>query len=152
MINISKLSHDELIKLRDAIDIELNKKDMTSGALPDTLGKRPMIRILNVYSILWERKYGRKPSISFPMISKMFKPLLATLTEYQIGLLVAVHMNWRGSNGDSDFIEKRLTDNCHPLTWLPKAVNEYTVYITNKEGINFDDHDVVKGVLNKILL
>ncbi len=151
MINISSMSKDELIKLRDLIDSKLSKDTKVGMSLPLEMGKRPIDRIIHVYGLIWKKKYGRFPIVQYAMIAKMFKPLLSQFSEYQIGLLVACHMHWRGASGDSDFIEKRLQDACYPLSWLPKAVNEYVAYIVNNQGINFDDENIVKETLDTII-
>lgn len=151
MIDISGMTKEQLIKTRDLIDVALNK-DMNKGmALPSEYGKRPVDRIIHVYSLFWKQKYGRNPVVQYVMIARLFKPLFSQFSEYQIGLLVACHMNWRGANGDSDFIEKRLLDSCYPLSWLPKSVNEYVAYIVNNQGINFDDENVVKDTLDNLI-
>lgn len=150
MINFNELTKAELIKLRDSIDAHLNK-DMKGMALPTEYGKRPVDRIIHVYSLFWKQKYGRNPIVQYVMIARLFKPLFSQFSEYQIGLLVACHMNWKGANGDSDFIEKRLLDSCYPLSWLPKAVNEYIAFIVNNQGINFDDENVVKETLDNLI-
>lgn len=149
-MDLSLLNRDELCKLRDKIDSLLEEKSKGMN-LPPEMGKRAIDRILKVYSILWHRKYGIYPKVQYLLAAKLFKPLFKEFSEYQIGLLIAVHMNWRGTNGDSEFIEKRLLDNGHPITWIPKSVNEYILYIINNQGIDFNNESIVKETLDRIL-
>lgn len=112
--------------------------------LPETFGKTGIVRIVHFYSKLWEKKYGFKPDINFGAVGKLFKPLLTNYSEYQVALLILVHMHWKGANNDSLFIEKKLSDACYPITWIPKAINEYRAFAINYLGLDFNNQEEIK--------
>lgn len=92
---------------------------------------------------MFQNCYGFQPMVQWGQIGKLFKPLMENLTEVQIAALIILHFDWHGASGEDDFIFKKLSERCFPLEWLPKAVNEYRAYLTNTQGVAFDDPQAI---------
>lgn len=113
--------------------------------LPETLGNSGLKRIIKFYSKVFVSKYGFVPMISYPRIGKLFKPILEQFSENQIALMIVIHFDWRGVDGNDTFTHRRMVDACHPLDWLPKNINQYQAFIRNVLNINFDnDEDIIE--------
>jgi len=120
--------------------------------LPETLGNTPTDRILKVYSLVWKDKYGFSPEIlNFPKYAKMFKPLIARLGEYQLASLILLHFEWRGANGDDNFIYRQLENHCFPLEWVIKSMNAYKAFYINNLRIDIGNESVVKLLVDNAL-
>lgn len=132
--------------------IEATTKPVQVGILPPWTGKQPLQRLIRVYSILWEERYGFAPDIeNFGKLGKLFYPLLKKYTEYQIASFIILHFEWRGATGEDEFTHKRLIDRCFPLEWIPKNVNEYKAYLVNALNIDFENHKEVKEYVAQTL-
>lgn len=132
----------------------LEKEKVTDDLdrLPETFGSTPLKRLVKIYSLIWKDKYGFYPTITkWGQLGKQFKLLISTFTEYQLSAIIVLHFDWKGANGDSDFIHKRLSEKCFPLEWVQPAVNEYVAYLKNSIGLNFDDKKEVKSYVVKII-
>lgn len=113
--------------------------------LPDFLGKTPIARLANVYSLRYKELYGIDYRITnWPMMTKLFKPLLASESEWQIAALILLHFDWAGTSGEDDFTHRRLSERCFPLEWVPKAYNEYRAYLQNSLGVQYEDPEAIK--------
>lgn len=112
--------------------------------LPLAFGKQPLHRIVTAYNILWYDLYGTSYKADFGMVGRLFKPLLAQLTEWQIFALFFIHFDWRGANDDDDSIYKRLDAAMFPIAWVPSAINQYSTFITNFCQVPFDDKERVR--------
>lgn len=87
------------------------------------------------YKKVWKQVYGFEPIINYGMVGKLFKPVFENFSPEQIRAMIVLHFNWRGANGDSDFVYKRLQERCFPIEWIPKAVNEYMAFLINARGL-----------------
>lgn len=158
-VGVSKIKSHRLQNLESSIYIKDNQKDTISSPkvedcrtpqeklkiLPPWMGPNPLARIVFMYSLLWEERYGFEPTITnWGQLGKLFKPLLSLYTEYQLSALVWMHLNWAGANGDSEFDRNFLSNRCYPLDLLPRAVNNYKAYLMNTLSVNFDDEMSVK--------
>jgi hypothetical protein len=113
--------------------------------LPQSLGKLPIHRLVGLYNILWKAKYGTDNVRSnWGQLGKLYKPLLSSLNEWQIASLLCLHFEWHGASGEDDFTHRRLSEKFFPMEWIPKAVNEYSTYLTNVLKVPFDDKASVK--------
>lgn len=121
----------------------------TIGILPSEYGNTPIKRLVNFYGKLFYKRYGFYPRVSYPIIGKLYKSLLNDFTEYQIGLFLLVHFEWRGTDGTDNFLHKKLSDNTFPMEWLPKSVNAYQAYIRNTLNVGFDDLTEVKKYVDE---
>lgn len=112
--------------------------------LPDVLGKSGLHRVIKFYSLVFESKYGFAPTVKYPMVGRLLKPLLSEFSEFQIALLILVYMHWRGANNNDDFEEKKLQNKAYPLQWFPSGINVYRAFASNYLGLNFLDEEEVK--------
>lgn len=110
---------------------------LVGGQLPPIFGKDRLKRIIAVYSLLWFSSYGTKYQANFGAVGKNFKPLLDSLSEWQIAALMIIHFNWHGASGDDDFAFKKLEEAMHPILWIPSRLNEYGTYLTNVLKVDF---------------
>lgn len=129
-----------------------DERDLSLEQLPESFGNSSLKRLVKVYSILWKAKYGFYPTITkWGQLGKQFKVLITNFTEYQLSAIIVLHFDWKGANGDSDFIHKRLSEKCFPLEWISNSVNEYVAYLKNTIGLNFDNKKEVKSHVVKII-
>jgi len=119
--------------------------------LPESYGNSSLKRIINFYSKIFLSKYGFNPVISYPRIGKLFKPILEQFSEQQIALMIMIHFDWRGVDGNDDFTHRRLTDACHPMDWIPRNINQYQAFIRNVLNINFDDDVEITEIIKEYL-
>lgn len=128
-----------------------SKEEENPHTLPDFLGKTPTARLVTVYGVLYKDLTGFTYQANWPALTKLFKPLLESLSEWQIAAMIALHFNWYGANGDDEFAHKRLASASFPLEWVPNSVNQYRPYIQNHLHVPFDDHESVKKHVTKII-
>jgi DNA-binding transcriptional ArsR family regulator len=113
-------------------------------------GNSSLQRVINFYSSVWKERYGRYPvSTNYALLGKQLKPTLASVTEYQLALVVMQYFYWKGTTGSDEFGYKRLVDKAFPLHWLPTMVDEILVYWRNEMGIDPDDEKEVKRVVDQ---
>lgn len=117
--------------------------------LNDNYGSTPIKRIVAFYSNQFNNRYGFRPRVNYGQIGGLFKPLLETLSEYQIALMILVHFEWKGATGDNEFVHKTLEGACFPLEWLPRGSNAYEAFIRNNLSIKFDDPEEVKAIVDE---
>lgn len=119
-------------------------KPVQEGLLPESMGKTPTSRLVRVYALKYEDLYGVEYKANWPALTKLFKPLLESMTEMQIAALIVLHFEWRGASGEDQFTHDRLAERCFPLEWVPKAVNQYLPYLQNALEVPFTDEAKVK--------
>ena len=103
------------------------------------------------YMALFSKLFGFSPTINFPMSGAVIKKWLKDLNEWQINTLIIIHFNWRGMDGNDEYIYKRLRDNAFPLTWISNNINAYQAYIRNVIGLDFDNEEVLKKYVSDYL-
>lgn len=130
--------------------LELNKE--IEGILPEAFGKTYIQRLAYVYGVLWSRKYGMKPMISYGQIGKVSKELIEFgFNEYQIAYLMIMYFDWAGANGDDDFIKRRLESSTHSIFLLKAQIDSMRAYSKNRLRIDPDNTEEVKVVVDKHL-
>ena len=106
------------------------------------------------YSAVFNKLFGFNPSLRYPITGSMLKKLLVDFTQWQIQVMILIHFNWRGMEGNDEWAFKKLRDRSFPLEWLHFSVNSYQAYARNVLGLNFDDdkslqeyvHNYVKSI------
>lgn len=122
------------------------------NTISDSFGKNYIQRLSRVYSILWKRKYGISPTISFPAFGKIFKELSENYNEYQIAFLLTIFFDWSGANGDDDFTRKRLENKTHNIFLISGELDSMRAYVRNVLKIDLDDVDEIKPSVDKLLV
>jgi len=110
-----------------------------TGQLDDRFGKNYIDRLYNVYVILWAKKYGLKPMISYKAVGKIMKDLTESFTEKQIALLLMVYFEWRGADGNDTFTEKRLASSTHGIFLFGNQIDSMRAYIQNVMKVDMED-------------
>lgn len=127
-------------------------KAKTEGLLPDYLGKTTLTRILKLYSLLWQDKYGQAPTaIPFGKAGALLKPIIGAYTEYQIACLLKIHFSWHGTTGDDDFVYKQISNRGFSLTDFRRNVDLYIAYLTNSLHVEYNSPDSVRQYAVKAL-
>lgn len=124
---------------------QIDESAAVEDSLPPLFGRDRLKRIVTVYSLLWFFSYKTLYRANFGAIGRTFKPLLNSLTEWQIAALMIMHFNWHGADGRDEFVFKRLESAMHPILWIPAKVNEYGTYLTNVAGVDFEDKEKVRA-------
>lgn len=120
--------------------------------LPDYLGRTTLTRLLRVYSLLWQDKYGQAPTvIAYGKAGGLLKPIIQAYTEYQIACLLKIHFSWHGTTGDDDFVYKQMSNRGFSLTDFRKNVDLYIAYLTNALHIEYTNPDSVRQFAVKSL-
>lgn len=126
---------------------------ITDRNLPLAFGKMPLHRLVYIYSVLWNDLYGTSFKVTnWPLLAKLYKPLIEQYTEFQIASLMILHFEWAGATGNDEFTHKRLAESFFPIEWIPKSINQYSTYLTNTLNVNFEDKakvaKFVKGIMD----
>lgn len=148
-VNIPKneQQNSNTITIQDTISKDI--VEPSQSKLP-IKGNSSLQRIVNFYSSVWKERYGRYPvGTNYALLGKQLKPTLASVTEYQLALVVMQYFYWKGTTGSDEFGYKRLVDKAFPLHWLPTMVDEILVYWRNELGIDPDDEKEVKRVVDQ---
>jgi len=120
--------------------------------LPDKIGKTYIQRIAHIYGILWEKKYGMKPMVSFGLIGKSVQQLMDLgFNEYQIAYFLTLFFDWAGANGDDDWTRKRLESKTHSIFLLKGEIDSMRAYSKNVLGVDSDDIEKIKPIVDKII-
>lgn len=145
----------------DTIDIASSQNDLTPNtsvkakpgiSLPDYLGKTTLTRILKLYSLLWQDKYGQAPTvIPFGKAGGLLKPIIGAYTEYQIACLLKIHFSWHGTTGNDEFVYKQMSNRGFSLTDFRRNVDLYIAYLTNSLHVEYNSVDSVKQFAVKSL-
>jgi hypothetical protein len=136
---------------RDGLDGLASQPTQTSSELPLFLGKTPLARLVEVYSLKFVELYGFKPTLNWGLLGKLFRQMQQDYSEWQIAAMILLHFDWHGASGDDDFTHNRLADRCFPLEWVPKTTNAYRAYLQNTLGVDFADQDVVRKHVTSLL-
>lgn len=148
----------------DTTHVENVKQNNTSIIIQDTIskdivetiqirlpvkGKSSIQRLVNFYSFVWKERYGRLPvQTNYALLGKQLKPTFSLLSEYQLALVVMQYFHWKGTTGTDEFGYKRLVDKAFPLHWVPNFVDEILVYWRNEIGVDPDNENEVKRVVD----
>lgn len=120
--------------------------------LPTSLGKSSLNRIIKVYSLLFEEKFGIEPMINFGMIGKLLKPLLTNFSEQQIACFLIMYFEFRGTDGQSEWLYQNNFSRNFPLNTFPKHVDGIRIYLSNVLGFDWKDDEIVRNKLKEELL
>lgn len=104
--------------------------------------------IRGFYIAVFNKMYGFNPVINFMMSGVIIKRLLKDFNEWQIQMFILVHFNWKGMEGNDEFVYKRLKDNAFPFNWITNNINAYQAYIRNVLGLDFSDEKVLQDYLH----
>lgn len=104
--------------------------------LPDSLGKNYISRLVEIYHLAWNYKFKFQClEQAKGRTAKILKNLKEDYTEYEIASMIFLHFEWKGLNNDNEFMNKKLEDNCFPMSWLAMSVNSYQTFLKEKMGI-----------------
>jgi hypothetical protein len=112
------------------------------------LAKTKLLSVIRFYSEVWRSRYGTSPTVNIPRAGKSLKPILDSLGEYKIFLLIMQFFNWRGATGEDDFLHKRLLSSAFPLYWIPDHADAMLAFMRNVTKINVDDELEVKKIVD----
>ena len=119
-------------------------------SLPTSLGKTPVMRIANLYELLWLKAYGtRKPFILVGRQGGMVRNMVVKYGEVLTAMLVVTHFEWRGIYGNNEDSLARLKENQFPFAWIFGNSDEYLHYITNT--INFHTVEQMSASLERLI-
>ena len=123
------------------------------GQLNSDLGKNYIDRLYSIYTKLWEKKYGLKPVVSYPIVGKIAKELIEHFTEKQIAFLLIIYFEWKGASGSDRFIEKKLENSTHSIFLFKNEIDPIRAYTKNVLKIDLDKEDKIDehifNILNK---
>lgn len=118
--------------------------------IPAIPGKTAPVRIAEVYGILWLDTFGTRYLINYAQFTKVFSALLKQgLTELQCMALVVMHFRWHGTTGEDDFAQKNLESNGYPIFWIASKVNDYSTYIQNVLGLDWNSPDAMRAFVKE---
>lgn len=110
-------------------------------------GKSYIQRLSIFYSILFEKKYGMKPMMSFAQNGKVFKDLSEYFNEYQVAYFLILFFEGAGDQKDMEFLESRT----HNIFLLKSKIDTMRVYSKNVLGVDTDDLEQIKPIVSKLL-
>ena len=127
------------------------KNSIGSNPIPIS-GKASTQRLHNFYSLVFSHFFGFVPkTASYAKDASILKRLLKVYSEAQVAMLILLHFEWRGANGNEDFVFKRLSNAGFPISWISPNANAYVAYFKNVLNIDFDDQEtILKMVKEKI--
>lgn len=99
-------------------------------------------RLVALYSLLWHRRYGRRPTVNYGRVGSALQPLWDNYSEYQLSLMMIQFFDW------SDI---KLTEKCYPITWFPNTADAIAVYLQNVLKVNLDSDQAIKPIIDKEL-
>lgn len=111
-------------------------------------GKSSLLRLVNLYSLLWSKKYGTRPTINFPRAGKALKSLVDSHGEYKVALILVQYFSWRGATGADEFLVKRLESNTYPLYWITDQADPILAYLRNVLKIDVDATEKVEKIVD----
>ena len=118
-----------------------NKKEYNKKVLSKDNTKS--ISLIELYKKIYTHYLLVKPELNYGKQIKLMNSLLDKHTKDQLAVYIIMHFNWRGANGDSQFIYKNMEDNCFPLEWLGNNIGKYQVYLKHKERLDLDNSQQV---------
>jgi hypothetical protein len=119
--------------------------------LPLKFGNTPALRLMGIYSTLFQDKYGFVPSIVATRHGKQLSSLLKNYTEWQVALLLIIFFEWRGMTGADDFAEQSLTKVAHPVGWFTNNLSQYEAYLRNVAEVKMDDPETVHNIVSRTM-
>ena len=127
---------------------------MDNITLPLWLGKTYIIRLVRLYSLTWEQKYGIPSSVGLGgKECKLIKGWVAQYGEYMTALIILIHFTWKGASGTDEFANKKLEESCYPLSWISNNIDAYRAYIKNKLSVETQEQakEYVDRFIDKVL-
>ena len=131
-----------------------SNKDKTELPIESPNKKLNYVSRLGIfYSILWEKKYGMKPTISFAQVGKVAKELVIDyqFNEYQIAYLMIMFFDWAGASGDDEFTRKKLESSTHSIFMLKLHIDSMRAYSKNRLGVDVDELEQIKPIVDKTI-
>ena len=145
-VNLDKsVVHNNTSNNNTSIDTKVSTE--TENVLP-IAGKSSIQRLVNLYGLLWSKKYGTRPTVNFPRAGKALKSLVDSHGEYKTALVLIQYFSWRGATGQDEFLHNRLESNAFPLYWIPDHADPILAYIRNVVKLDVDSPIQVKKVVD----
>jgi len=116
-----------------------------------TEGKTYIVRLSSFYATLWEKKYGMKPMMSFAQTGKVFKELSVMFNEYQIAYFLILFFDWAGPDGKDENEANFLATKTHSIFFLRGKIDIMRVYSKNVLGVDTEDLEQVKPLVDRLL-
>ena len=111
-------------------------------------GKSYIQRLGGVYSILYEKTYGIKPTPNYAQWGKVFKTLSEFYSEYQIAYFLIQYFDCAGmDDNDKQFI----TNKTHSIFFFTAKIDSIRAHSKNVLGIDTDDEEQIISIVNKTL-
>jgi len=145
---VQKVNTTKETNTKESISKDIPSQNMISSECGDT----PVKRILHMYNRFWKDIYGKDYRVdSWAKVGAMTKRWLANYSEIQIAAMICVHFNWYGADGKNEWQHKRLENEMFPISWIGSKLNEYEIYLRNKERVKFDDPVEVRKYISRHL-
>lgn len=110
------------------------------------------VRLGKLYELLWENTYGVPHTLFLGgKNGTIFKSLLGKESELMVVLIMIVHFEWRGMNGNDERIYKRMKDAAFPLPWMANNSETYKTFIVGNMKLDTQEKQV-KQVKNSLEL
>lgn len=121
-------------------------KKSSDKALPNWMGKTSYAKMVKTWEMMFEYRFGVKPRSIMPSSaeSAAVKRLLETYSEQFAALIIVVHFEWKGINGNDQNIQRRIENAGYPMTWIPRNAPLYFAFIREKMGVKTNDEAVDK--------
>ena len=142
---IKNEEHNNTSNNNTSIDTKVSTEP--SQILP-IAGKSSLQRLVNLYGLLWSKKYGTRPTVNFPRAGKALKSLIDSHGEYKTALVLIQYFSWRGATGQDEFLHNRLESNAFPLYWIPDHADPILAYLRNVVKLDVDSPVQVKKVVD----
>ncbi len=114
----------------------------TLGQLPIKYGEKPNDRVMYFYKKFFFGKFTvHYRATSIVLERTKLKELLSEFAEDQILLLLVMHFNWYGGDGNNIKEYNYMSSAFFPLALLVKKRYEYIIYLKNKLNIDINNHD-----------
>lgn len=108
----------------------------------------PSSRAYAIYQYLSKKKYGICDMVNIGRDKAILKRLEGTLGEYKLALAIILFMEWKGADGQDQFITKLLGNSCHSLLYLQKQITPILAYAQN--NLKITDDNLVATINNKL--
>lgn len=112
-------------------------------------GTTPAQRVYNFYSLVFRHFYGFAPKGSYVKDLMIAKSILKDYNELQVAMFILLHFEWKGANGNDDFVYKRLSGACFPLSWIKPNTNAYQAFFKHTLKIDLDDTDTILTMVSE---
>lgn len=131
---------------------EISKQKEEKIVLSNKPGTNPVGRLQTLYSFLFKHLYGFKPSTAtYGMNGAIFKSLLSSYSEIQIGSLLCVFFAWQGMDDKNEKDKEWLVNNTHSLRIFRGDITKYETYIRNVAGWSkeFEDDEALLRIVQE---